>query len=167
MSYMDNQDKKIQEQVKQEVKLETVDCQIVDSNTSKNLEQAYLDGSLKKAGIIDTENFPQDVPDNETCKILDDLLSKNQLTFRQVKYCIISSNGRTIHMTDYFNEYNYDGRKFIRYQRTGDAPSNMTLSNNDTINKNKFYWIEVKPTDLAKDRPLYAGFTAPNSGRKR
>ena len=139
----------------------TIDGQIVDGNLSKELEQAYLDGSLNQTGTIDTENFPQDIPDNETCEILDDLLSKNQLTSKQVKYCIDS-----MHMTDYFDEYSYDGRKFIRYKATTDQPDNIKLSNNDTISNNKFYWIEVKPIDLSKDSILYAGFDEPKSARK-
>ena len=135
----------------------TIDGQIVDGNLSKELEQAYLDGSLNQTGTIDTENFPQDILDNETCEILDDLLSKNQLTSKQVKYCIDS-----MHMTDYFDEYSYDGRKFIRYKATTDQPDNIKLSNNDTISNNKFYWIEVKPIDLSKDS-IYAGFDQPKS----
>lgn len=50
-----------------------------------------------------------------------------------------------MHITDYFDEYNYNGRNFIRYKATIDQPNNIILSNNDTINKNQFYWIEVKP----------------------
>jgi hypothetical protein len=132
------------------IKNKVIGVQLVDSDKNKELEQLYLDDSLKRTGIIDTENFPQNIPDNETCEILDDLFSKNQLASRHVKYCIVSSN-EPVHMTNDFEEYNYDGRKFIRYKATVDNPSNKTLSNNDTLSQNKFYWIEVKPIDLLKD----------------
>ena len=141
---------------------EIVDAKLVDCNISQELEQKYLDGSLKHTGIIDTENFPQNIPDNEICEMLDDLLSRNQLTSRQVKYCIGS-----MHMTDYFDEYSYNGRKFIRYKATIDQSDNVKLTNNDTISKNKFNWIEVKPIDLSKNKILYAGFDKPQSRRKR
>ena len=68
-------------------------------------------------------------------------------------------------MTDYFKEYGYNGRKFIRCKATIDQPDNITLSNNDTINKNKFYWIEVKLKDLSKNR-IYTEVDTPKSGRK-
>ena len=143
------------------MKSKNMDGQIVDSNLNKELEQAYLDVNLEQIGVIDIENFPQDIPDNETCKKLDDLLSRNQLTSRRVKYCIDS-----IHTTDYFDEYSYNGRKFIRYKAKIEQSDNIKLSNNDTISKNKFYWIEVKPRPLAKDKILYDGFDEPKSGRK-
>lgn len=122
------------------IKNNVINPQIVNSNMSQILEQKYSEGALKQTGIIDTENFPQNVPDDETCEILDDLLSKNQLTSRRVKYFVDS-----MHITDYFDEYNFNGRKFIRYKATIDQPNSIKLSNNDTINKDKFYWIEVKP----------------------
>ena len=143
------------------IKSKNIDGQIVDSNLSKELEQAYLDGNLEQMGVIDIENFPQYIPDNETCEKLDDLLSRNQLTYRQVKYCIDS-----MHTTDFLDEYSYNGRKFIRYKAEIEQSDNIKLSNNDTISKNKFYWIEVKPSPLAKDKILYTGFDETKSGRK-
>lgn len=122
------------------IKNNAINFQMVDSDISQLLEQKYLDGALEQTGIIDTANFPQNIPDDETCELLEDLFSKNQLIPRQVKYCADS-----MHITDYFDEYNYNGRKFIRYKATIDQSDNITLSNDDTINKNQFYWIEVKP----------------------
>ncbi len=122
------------------IKSNVINTQMANSDISQILEQKYTEGTLKQAGIIDTENYPQNVPDDKTCEILDGLFSKNQLTSRQVQYCVDS-----MHITDYFEEYNYNGRKFIRYKATTNQSDNIKLSNNDTIKKDKFYWIEVKP----------------------
>lgn len=140
------------------------DYQIVNNSTNEKLEQVYLDSNLKKTGlIIDTENFPQDTPDKETCEILNDLFLKNQLISRQVKYSIIFLDG-SMHMTDEFSEYNYDNRKFIRYEVEIDE-SNTYLSFDD-YNINNFYWFEVKPYVLFKDKILYNGFGTSKSRRK-
>ena len=122
---------------------------ICDDNTTKLLEQEYLNDSLNQTGMIDVQNFPQDIPDRATCEILDGLYSKNQLPFRQVKYCI-GELTNPIHVTNYFKEYNYNDRKFIRYQAMSDSSNGIMLSNGDTISNGKFYWIEVKPIDLTK-----------------
>ncbi|MBR3210242.1 MAG: hypothetical protein IKF82_08300 [Bacilli bacterium] len=119
---------------------------------SKNIDSQTADSNSKQTEIIETENCPQNIPDNETCKILDDLLSKNQLPARKVKYCIGPI------MTDYYDEYNYNGRRFIRYSPTINQPNNIRLHNNDEIGNNKFYWIEVKPIEyddpyIGSDRP--------------
>lgn len=124
---------------------------------SKNIDSQTADSNSKQTEIIETENFPQNIPDNETCKILDDLLSKNQLPARKVKYCIDSI------MTDYYDEYNYNGRRFIRYNPTINQPNNIRLHNNDEISNNKFYWIEVKPIEYDD---LYIGSDRPKSGIK-
>lgn len=140
------------------------DYQIVNNSTNEKLEQVYLDSNLKKTGvIIDTESFPQDTPDKETCEILNDLFLKNQLISRQVKYSIIFSDD-SMHMTDEFSEYNYDNRKFIRYEVEIDE-SNTYLSFDDN-NINNFYWFEVKPYVLLKDKILYNGFGTSKSRRK-
>lgn len=62
--------------------------QLVDDNTSQKLEQAYIDGSLKNTGTIDIENIPQYSPDKQTCEILEDLFSRNQLESKkgQISY---------------------------------------------------------------------------------
>lgn len=132
----------------------------VDIDTGKKLEQAYLDDSMKALGIIDTQNFPQDIPEKEICEILDGLFSKKQLPSRQVKYCIATPN-EILHITDYFTEYTYNGRKFVRYLSLVDTPNSMTLSNNTAIEKYKFYWIEVTPIVLSKDKILYSGINTP------
>lgn len=106
---------------------------------------------------IDTENFPQNIPDEETCNTLDDLFSKKQLSSRQVQYCIVSTDGQPIQMTDYFQEYSFSDRKFIRYQATRNQSDAIKLSNNDSIDKDEFYWIEVKPIDFSKNEVLYSG----------
>lgn len=118
---------------------------VSDGDTNEKLERLYLDGSLNKIGDIDNENFPQDIPDKSTCEILDDLFSKNQLPFRQVKYCILYLT-KPIYMTDYLKEYSYDGRRFIKYQSK--ISSDVVLSNNEPIIKNRVYWLEVKPYNL-------------------
>lgn len=135
---------------------------IADEDISKKLEQAYLDGKLNQTGVIDTENFPQDIPDQATCEILDDLLSQNQLPFVECKYCIGNISSPT-YTTDYLKEYSFDGRKFVRYQSTCDAPKDMVLSNGDTINKDQYYWIEVKP--VVFDKCLMSGTI--ENGRKK
>lgn len=138
---------------------------IVDIDMSKKLEQAYKNESIKQIGVIDTENFPQDIPDKETCEILNDLFSKKQLAYRRVKYCIFHE-GKLINTTNYFDEYTYNGRKFIRFQSLTEQTDDILLSNHDTIEKNKFYWIEVKQIDFSKDRILYAEFDNSKSGKK-
>lgn len=121
---------------------------IVEESFNKEIEHEYLDRAYQE-DVIDTENFPQDIPDYETCEILDELLLKNQLPSRQVKYVINSLDG-LLYMTDYFKEYEYEGRKFIRYKATIEQVNNN--SNNNSNNKTDFYWIEVKPVDLSKDK---------------
>ena len=140
---------------------EMLSPQLVDDNTSQKLEQAYIDGSLKNTGTIDIENIPQYSPDKQTCEILEDLFSRNQLESKKVKYLIDS-----IHMTDYFDEYSYEGRKFIRCKATIDQPDNIKLSNSDTIVKDNYYWIEVKPKSLLFDNNNYSNLGIHMSGRK-
>lgn len=122
------------------IKSNVIYTRLANSDISQVLEQKYSEGTLEQTGIIDTENFPQNMPDDETNEILDNLFSKNQLIPRQVKYYVDS-----MHVTDYFDEYNYNGRKFIRYKAPISQSDNIKLSNGDTIKKDKFYWIEVKP----------------------
>lgn len=136
---------------------------IADADTVQKLEQAYTAGTLKQSGVIDTENFPQNIPDKETCKMLDNLFSKKQLVSRQVRYCIFYPN-KSMYTTDYFDEYTYNGRKFIRYQALNDGNNCITLSNHDTIENNKFYWVEVKPIDFSKN--LYSEFSPSKNERK-
>lgn len=141
------------------------EAELIDNNMSKELEKPYLDGSLKQVGTIDTENFPQNIPDSETCKILDDLFSHNQLqSKKQVRYCVILQNS-PVYMSDYFEEYTYNGRKFIRQKASVNQPENITLSNNDGINKDTFYWVEVKP--LSENSISYTEFDSSMSGKKR
>jgi len=111
---------------------------VVDANTSRELEQAYLDGTLKQVGLIDTGNFPQDVTDKKTCALLDELVSKNQIPFRECRYHHLN------YITDVFKEYSLDGRKFVKIQahRTQDETS---FANGEKIESGREYWIEVKP----------------------
>lgn len=119
------------------------------------IKNKVIDNQLdeNQTGIIDSDNFPQDVPDNVTCEILNDLLLKNQLISRFVKYCIVSEN-RVIYMTDYFKEYSYNNRKFIRCKSMTSQSENIALSNQNAIDKSEFYWLEVKPIDLSQNKIL-------------
>ena len=188
---MDNQDKKIQEQMKHDGKTKVFDCNKetdfitknilksedvflrknhIDlsgfySSIAKRLEQLDLNGELEHNKIIDTKNFPQNSPDMSTCQILDILFSENKLPFRQVSYCIPVSPDGSTRVTDVYKEYSYEGRKFIRVLATQDQKENIKLLNNDSIEKDQFYWIEVKPMDLSKDR-IYTETDTFNSGRK-
>ena len=129
------------------------------SSIAKRLEQLDLNGELEHNKIIDTKNFPQNSPDMSTCQILDILFSVNKLPFRQVSYCISVFPDGSACVTDVYKEYSYEDRKFIRVFATQDQNGNITLSNNDSIDNNKYYWIEVKPRVISKDNTL-------NSGRK-
>lgn len=111
---------------------------IVDINTSKKLEQAYLDGSLKQTGIVDTKNFPQDIPDKNICALLDELVSKNQLSYRECRYQILN------YATDMLKEYSLDGRKFVKVSALHNQDKVM-LSNGEKIEAGREYWVEVKP----------------------
>lgn len=133
---------------------------ILDEDESKELEQVYLGGGLKQTGTIDFENFPQDTPDEATCKLLDDMFSEGQLESKPVRYCRKYFNNQTF-ITESFDEYDYDGRKFIKVQPAVSQGNGVTLSNGDTIDKNISYWIEAKPIDESKDKILYGdgGYT--------
>lgn len=133
---------------------------ILDEDKSKELEQVYLGGGLKQTGTIDFENFPQDTPDEATCKLLDDMFSKGQLESKPVRYCRKYFNNQTF-ITESFDEYEYDGRKFIKVQPAVSQGNGVTFSNGDTIDKNKSYWIEAKPIDESKGKILYGdgGYT--------
>ncbi len=147
------------------IDMSVLDSSIVDDDIAKRLEQLNLNGELKYDKIIDTENFPQNFTDMSTCQKLDILFSENKLPFRQVSYCIPVSLDGSTHVTDVYKEYSYEGRKFIRVLATQDQKENIKLLNNDSIEKDQFYWIEVKPRDLSKDR-IYTETNTLNSGRK-
>ena len=125
---------------------------IVDTDVAKQLEQAYLNGELEHDKIIDTENFPQNSPDMSTCQILDILFSENRLPFRQVSYCITEFPDGSARVTDFYKEYSYEDRKFIRVLATQNQNGDITLSNNDAIRKDNYYWVEVKPIDIEKGK---------------
>lgn len=84
--------------------------------------------------VVDTENYPQNIPDKATCEILDELLSEDKLTFREVKYCV-RNNG--ISLTKPYMECSFDGRKFVRVEVKND--------NNPDLNVGEYSWIEVQP----------------------
>lgn len=84
--------------------------------------------------VIDTENYPQNIPDKATCEILDELLSEDKLTFREVKYCVRSND---VSLTKPYIEYSFDGRKFVRVEVKND--------NNPDLNVCGYSWIEVQP----------------------
>lgn len=130
------------------------------------VELGVPQSNMNEESIIDIYNFPQDMPDNETCKLLDSLYSMNRLTSRKVNYCITSTN-QNVKMTDTFDEYNYNGRKFIRVEPKTAGTSEMRLSNNEEIIKGKSYWIEVKPVDLSENKILYVGFDGNDIKRKK
>ena len=150
---------KLRERVKQITRVEPITeefreklNQQIDSGVNKEMKEyldKYMNHDLKQTGLIDTANYPQDIPDKDTCEILDDLLSKNQLQSRVVKYSFIAPNDEA-YMTDPFTEYSYDNRKFVRIESKVDQADNITLSNGEKINKGEFHWIEVKPIDYSK-----------------
>ena len=89
----------------------------MDSDVNKEMKEyldKYMNHDLKQTGLIDTANYPQDIPDKDTCEILDDLLSKNQLQSRVVKYSFIAPNDEA-YITDPFTEYSYDNRIIVNY----------------------------------------------------
>ncbi len=116
---------------------------IVSEEVSKELEKAYLNGELNKVGIVDTVNFPQNVPDKETCQALDVLLSKNSLPFREVRYL----GGGSRFAADTYEEYSFEDRKFVRVQATNCKDANITLSDNRPIIEGNYYWFEVEPIE--------------------
>ena len=183
---IDNQDKKIQGQMKSEetdsimdnilkskdefLGKKTIDTSVLYSSIAKydiakRLEQSYLNGELGHDKIVDTKNFPQNSPDMSTWQILDILFSENRLPFRQVSYCIFEFPDGSMCVTDVYKEYSYEDRKFIRVLATQDEDGNIILSNNDQIENSKFYWIEVKSRDLSKDK-IYTETDTFNNGRK-
>lgn len=122
---------------------------IVDDDISKELEQAYSNGSLKQTGVIDTENYPENIPDQATCEILDELLLENKLPFREVRYCI---GNNSLSLTEPYKEYNFDGRKFVRVE--------IKNNNNPSLNVGE-YWIEVKPIN---EKTYFSGMSEGGNG---
>ena len=123
--------------------------QIVEGRKESHLKQP-----LKQIGVTDTENFPQNCPEPEVCGILEHLFSQNLLMPRKVRYCITTNTEtRPSYMTDYFDEYCYNDRRFIRYEATTDMPNGFTLSNDDNIKKGQAYWIEVTQAERCNEYP--------------
>lgn len=106
---------------------------------------------LEQLVIKDTKNFPQNSPDQETCIILDDLFSKNELPSRQVQYCIINKYGDSLCSTNYLEEYNYNNRKFVRYQALKNQSFGIKSVNDDKLREDRNYWLEVSPVDKVID----------------
>ena len=94
-----------------------------------------FDYELIKNPIIDFDNFPANIPDKQTCENLEKLFKEGKLKHRVVKY-------KT--MPDFFEEYDFDGRKFVRYL-AAHSQDDILLSDGSAIVENKNYWIEVKP----------------------
>ena len=100
--------------------------------------------------IVDSDNYPQNMPDKDTCETLDKLFNNNQLSSRKVRYYVSPS-----HFTEVFDEYSYNGRKFIRLKAMGTI---------DQFEEGKFYWIESKP--IRYDKILFPGYTS-ETGKTR
>jgi len=88
----------------------------------------------------DYTTFPKNVTDKETSNILDELYSQHKLEFKLKKYGV-GSQDRPIHITDCFEEYTFEGKKYIRV--SSDTSSELKLSNGEEIDSQKPYWIEV------------------------
>ena len=99
----------------------------------------------------DYTTFPKNVTDKETADILDELYSKHKLKFKLKKYGV-GSQDKPIHITDCFEEYTFEGKKYIRV--SSDISSELKLSNGDEIDPQKPYWIEVE--EIGKDEKVYA-----------
>ena len=131
------------------------DVNIMGANfkSSTEINPSSLVGiSLEGAdlSVVDTENYPQNIPDKATCEILDELLLEDKLTFREVKYCV-RNNG--VSLTEPYKEYSFDGRKFVRVEVKND--------NNPDLNVGEYSWIEVQPIS---EKTYFVGMTEVSDG---
>lgn len=102
--------------------------------------------------VFDVDNYPTNIPDKETCAILDKLMSEEKLPARKVIYAkTIGDMMREV--TKVFEEYSYNGRKFVREK----AQNSGYLSNEITIVEGNYYWIEVKPNVIDKTNDMEEG----------
>ncbi len=116
--------------------------------------------------LIDSCNFPQNCTDTETGAMLDILYSKGQLPSRKVQYLIKFPDEQTSLLSNVWEEFAYDDKRFIRYTLRNAEQQEMTLSNGRKINNNSTYWIEVKPYDSNKGLYHYTGIR-PNESSKQ
>lgn len=103
---------------------------IINTKNDVNVTDAEIQNDILKEStvseiLIDFENFPQTVVDNETQKLLDYLIVNGKLKSRMIKYSVnLVSNSI---LTDNYVEYSYGNRKFI-----------MQPKNEEHV------WVEVK-----------------------
>ena len=99
----------------------------------------------------DYKAFPKNVADKDTTDILDELYSQHKLEFKLKKYGV-GSQDNPVHMTDCFEEYTYQGKKYIR--ASSENSSEIRLSNEEELDLQNAYWIEVE--DIKIDEKVHA-----------
>lgn len=94
----------------------------------------------------DYTNFPRNITNKETATMLDELYAQHKLEFKVKKYGF-GTQDKPIHTTDSFEEYIFEGKKYIRV--SSNISSELKLSDGREIEKGQPYWIEVE--ELEKD----------------
>lgn len=89
----------------------------------------------------DYKSFPKNVVSKEVADNLETLYSKNKLGVQLKRYGI-GTKDKPIHTTDCFEEYTFEGKRYIRVSST--TSSELKLSNDEKIEDGKSYWIEIE-----------------------
>lgn len=128
---------------------------------------ALKNANIDEHVLIDSDNFPQNFTDPETGAILDILYSKGQLPSRKVQYLIKFPDERTSLLSNVWEEFAYDDKRFVRYTPRNVERQEMTLSNGQKISNNSTYWIEVTPYDSTKALYPHNKITSNESGKQK
>ena len=99
----------------------------------------------------DYTNFPKNVVDKELADKLEELYSQNRLEIQLKRYGI-GTEEKPIHITDCYEEYTMEGKKYLRL--LSNTSSDLKLSNGQEIEPENPYWIEVE--EIEKDEKVQA-----------
>ena len=90
---------------------------------------------------IEFGEYPQDVVDKETRKILERSLKNGKLSETSKTYALgmhVNGNG-----CDTCKEYVYNGKKYVRVKNT--IGERLKLSTGGSVGKDGYFWVEVSP----------------------
>lgn len=93
--------------------------------------------------------FPRNITDTETAIMLEEFYSQHKLEFKVKKYGV-GTQDRPIHITDCFEEYTFEGKRYIRV--SSNTFSELKLSNGEKIEDDKSYWIEVEEVEKDNEK---------------
>ena len=101
--------------------------------------------------ILEYGMYPQNVVSSSLNKELETLFENGILKTTGNVYTTINETHKNHPIIEKCNEYNYNGKRYVRLEKIGRGALNENLSTGETVSDGNSYWLEVSPINWIVD----------------